>query len=47
VRVAGKLSESYGTLKEGGRLPASTMFDDVYKDMPAHLVHQRAMMLGN
>jgi len=47
VRVAGKLSESYGTLKEGDRLPASTMFDDVYKDMPAHLLHQRAMMLGS
>ncbi|TNE41744.1 MAG: 3-methyl-2-oxobutanoate dehydrogenase (2-methylpropanoyl-transferring) subunit alpha [Sphingomonadales bacterium] len=41
VRAAGKLSESYGTLKEGDRWPASTMFDDVYRDMPAHLVAQR------
>ena len=30
VRAAGKESESYGTLKEGARIPASSMFDDVY-----------------
>lgn len=41
VRAAGKQSESYGTLKEGSRLPASTMFDDVYHEMPAHLIAQR------
>ncbi|MFD0849247.1 3-methyl-2-oxobutanoate dehydrogenase (2-methylpropanoyl-transferring) subunit alpha [Sphingosinicella xenopeptidilytica] len=41
VRAAGKESESYGTLKEGARIPASTMFDDVYKEMPPHLVEQR------
>lgn len=41
VRAVGKQSESYGTLKEGDRLPAATMFDDVYRDMPAHLIAQR------
>jgi len=47
VRAAGKESEGFGTLKEGDRLSPSTMFDDVYKNMPTHLVRQRAMMLGN
>ena len=42
VRAAGKESESFGTLKDGDRVPAATMFDDVYKDMPAHLLAQRA-----
>ena len=42
VRVAGRLSESFGTLTEGKRLPASTIFDDVYKEMPPHLKAQRA-----
>lgn len=41
VRAAGKQSESYGTLKEGDRLPAASMFDDVYREMPAHLIAQR------
>ncbi|MDQ4421402.1 thiamine pyrophosphate-dependent enzyme [Sphingobium sp. DEHP117] len=41
VRAAGKLSESYGTLKEGDRWPAATMFDDVYREMPPHLRAQR------
>ena len=42
VRAAGKESESYGTLSGGDRPAPSTMFDDVYKDMPAHLVAQRS-----
>lgn len=42
VRAAGKEAESYGTLKEGPRIPAATMFEDVYKEMPAHLVAQRS-----
>lgn len=42
VRAAGRDSESLGTLKEGKRIPASTMFDDVYREMPAHLAAQRA-----
>ncbi len=42
VRSAGKTAESFGTLKEGDRLSAATMFDDVYRDMPPHLLAQRA-----
>ncbi len=41
VRAAGREAESYGTLKEGERIPASSMFDDVYKVMPPHLMRQR------
>jgi 2-oxoisovalerate dehydrogenase E1 component alpha subunit len=41
VKTAGKESEKLGTLKEGPRIAASTMFDDVYKEMPAHLLAQR------
>jgi 2-oxoisovalerate dehydrogenase E1 component alpha subunit len=40
VRQAGKESEQYGTLKDGPRLPAASMFEDVYKQMPQHLVDQ-------
>jgi len=42
VREAGRISESFGTLKEGQRLASSSMFEDVYKEMPAHLAAQRA-----
>jgi len=45
VREAGKASEAFGTLKEGERLPVSSMFDDVYKMMPAHLAAQRAQVV--
>ncbi|WP_066685146.1 thiamine pyrophosphate-dependent enzyme [Sphingomonas sp. CCH18-H6] len=41
VRVAGREAERLGTLKEGARIPASTMFEDVYRDMPPHLMAQR------
>ncbi|VWX49911.1 thiamine pyrophosphate-dependent enzyme [Novosphingobium sp. 9U] len=40
VRAAGRESERFGTLKEGERLQAASIFDDVYKEMPAHLVAQ-------
>ncbi|EZP79341.1 Branched-chain alpha-keto acid dehydrogenase E1 component [Novosphingobium resinovorum] len=40
VRSAGRESERLGTLKEGERLKASSIFDDVYKEMPAHLISQ-------
>jgi 2-oxoisovalerate dehydrogenase E1 component alpha subunit len=40
VRAAGRESESFGTLKEGDRLSASTIFDDVYKELPPHLLAQ-------
>jgi 2-oxoisovalerate dehydrogenase E1 component alpha subunit len=41
VIAAQKEAESHGTLANG-RIPGpATMFEDVYKDMPAHLVRQR------
>ncbi|MEJ5978855.1 thiamine pyrophosphate-dependent enzyme [Novosphingobium sp. PS1R-30] len=40
VRQAGREAERLGTLKDGPRIPASTFFQDVYKDMPDHLVRQ-------
>jgi 2-oxoisovalerate dehydrogenase E1 component alpha subunit len=42
VRAAGREAESYGTLHDGERLSAATMFDDVYKEMPEHLRTQRS-----
>jgi len=44
VAAAQKEAESYGTLASGHVHDATTMFDDVYKDMPAHLVRQRAQL---
>jgi 2-oxoisovalerate dehydrogenase E1 component alpha subunit len=41
VATAQREAESYGTLAAGHVHDASTMFDDVYKDMPAHLKQQR------
>jgi 2-oxoisovalerate dehydrogenase E1 component alpha subunit len=41
VVAAQKEAESYGSLSSGHVHDASTMFDDVYKDMPAHLKRQR------
>jgi len=41
VVAAQKEAESYGSLASGHVHDASTMFDDVYKDMPAHLKRQR------
>jgi 2-oxoisovalerate dehydrogenase E1 component alpha subunit len=34
----------FGTMSEGPRLDADLMFEDVFKDMPPHLVRQRAQM---
>ncbi len=42
VREAGRLAESYGTLKDGDRPSPATMFEDVFREMPSHLVAQRA-----
>jgi 2-oxoisovalerate dehydrogenase E1 component alpha subunit len=39
-----KQAISYGTLDEGPHWPVETMFDDVFKDMPAHLRKQRQKM---
>jgi 2-oxoisovalerate dehydrogenase E1 component alpha subunit len=44
VIAAQKEAESYGTLASGHVHDASTMFEDVYKDMPAHLQRQRAQL---
>lgn len=46
VREEGRASEALGTLGQGPMFDRSTMFDDVYKDMPDHLRDQRAQMLG-
>jgi 2-oxoisovalerate dehydrogenase E1 component alpha subunit len=35
---------TYGTLSEGPRLNPDLMFEDVFKEMPAHLQRQRAQM---
>jgi 2-oxoisovalerate dehydrogenase E1 component alpha subunit len=42
VVAAQQEAEGYGTLASGHVHDASTMFDDVYKDLPAHLARQRA-----
>ncbi|MDH5263882.1 MAG: thiamine pyrophosphate-dependent enzyme, partial [Betaproteobacteria bacterium] len=41
VAAAQKEAEGHGTLASGHVHDASTMFEDVYKDMPAHLQRQR------
>ena len=41
VAAAQKEAESYGTLADGHVQSPSAMFEDVYKDMPAHLKRQR------
>lgn len=46
VREEGRASEALGTLGQGPQHDPATMFEDVYKDMPAHLQRQRAQMLG-
>ena len=47
VRVSGKESEALGTLHDGPRHDPAGMFDDVFKEMPAHLARQRREMLGD
>jgi 2-oxoisovalerate dehydrogenase E1 component alpha subunit len=42
VAAAQKEAESYGTLLDGHIPSAASMFEDVYKDMPAHLRGQLA-----
>jgi 2-oxoisovalerate dehydrogenase E1 component alpha subunit len=44
VVAALKKAESFGTLLDGHIPSAATMFDDVYKDMPAHLRRQRQQL---
>lgn len=44
VASAQKEAESHGTLASGHVHDASTMFEDVYKDMPEHLRRQRSQL---
>jgi 2-oxoisovalerate dehydrogenase E1 component alpha subunit len=46
VAAAQKEAEGYGTLASGHVHDATTMFEDVYKDMPPHLKRQRAQAGG-
>jgi 2-oxoisovalerate dehydrogenase E1 component alpha subunit len=41
VVAAQKKAEAHGTLATGRTSSVATMFEDVFKDMPAHLRHQR------
>jgi 2-oxoisovalerate dehydrogenase E1 component alpha subunit len=41
VLASWKEAESYGTLNEGPWPPVSSMFEDVYRDVPTHLIKQR------
>jgi 2-oxoisovalerate dehydrogenase E1 component alpha subunit len=44
VTAAQKEAESFGSLASGHVHNATTMFEDVYKDMPAHLKRQREQL---
>jgi 2-oxoisovalerate dehydrogenase E1 component alpha subunit len=44
VVASWKEAVTYGTLSEGPRLNPDLMFEDVFKEMPAHLQRQRAQM---
>src|SRR5262245_36100269 len=44
VTAAWKEAVTYGSLGEGPKLDPDTMFEDVFKDVPAHLVRQRDLM---
>jgi 2-oxoisovalerate dehydrogenase E1 component alpha subunit len=44
VLEAAKAAESHGTLHDGPRPNAATMFEQVYKDMPRHLREQRQQL---
>ena len=44
VRAANKEATSCGTLGEGKIASSKTMFEDVYKEMPPHLVRQRQQL---
>ena len=46
VRAAGKKAEALGTLDRGPLAPVSTMFEDVYKEMPWYLERQRKEQEG-
>lgn len=47
VRAASKEAEAKGTLDRGPWPPVESMFEDVYKDVPADLRRQRDELLGS
>ncbi|MEO7401972.1 MAG: thiamine pyrophosphate-dependent enzyme, partial [Polaromonas sp.] len=47
VGAALKEAERYGSLAGGHMAGAAAMFEDVYKDMPAHLRQQRRQLFGD
>jgi 2-oxoisovalerate dehydrogenase E1 component alpha subunit len=44
VASSWKEATTFGTMSEGPRLNADLMFEDVFKEMPEHLLKQRALM---
>lgn len=46
VLTSWKEAESYGTLNEGPWPPVRAMFEDVYKNVPEHLLKQKQELLG-
>jgi 2-oxoisovalerate dehydrogenase E1 component alpha subunit len=44
VASSWKEATTFGTMTEGPRLNADLMFEDVFREMPEHLVKQRALM---
>ena len=44
VMAAAKEAESYGTLLDGRVASARSIFEDVFKEMPEHLLRQRKQM---
>ena len=45
VTAAWKEAQKYGTMTEGPFLDPSTMFDDIYAEVPQHLESQRRRMM--
>jgi 2-oxoisovalerate dehydrogenase E1 component alpha subunit len=44
VRAAVREAESYGTLLDGRLASAKSIFEDVFKEMPEHLIRQRQQL---
>src|ERR1700677_1828735 len=44
VSSSWKEATAFGTMSEGPKLDADLMFEDVFKEMPQHLIRQRAQM---
>ena len=44
LSAAWKEAVGYGSLSEGPKLHSDLMFEDVFKDMPQHLIEQRAQL---